>query len=79
VNTYQKLVEKFGHEDRKKKCIEELSELIRAIARDDRQNYIEESAQVKRLLIQLNIVFNVSHDELMNQDMIELKKLEELL
>ena len=79
MNIYQKLVEKFGHEDRKKKCIEELSELIRAIARDDRANYIEESAQVKRLLIQLNIVFDVSHDELMNQDMIELKKLEELL
>jgi len=79
VNTYQKLVEKFGHEDRKKKCIEELSELIRAIARDDRANVLEETCQVLLQLEMLSEVYDFKEHEIEKQQDKEFKKLEELL
>ena len=79
MNTYQKLVEKFGHEDRKKKCIEELSELIRAIARDDRANVLEETCQVLLQLEMLSEVYDFKEHEIEKQQDKEFKKLEELL
>jgi len=79
LNIYQKLVEKFGHEDRKKKCIEELSELIRAIARDDRANVLEETCQVLLQLEMLSDVYDFKQLEIEKQQDKEFKKLEELL
>ena len=79
MNIYQKLVEKFGHEDRKKKCIEELSELIRAIARDDRANVLEETCQVLLQLEMLSEVYDFKEHEIEKQQDKEFKKLEELL
>ena len=79
MNIYQKLVEKFGHEDRKKKCIEELSELIRAIARNDRANVLEETCQVLLQLEMLSDVYDFKQLEIEKQQDKEFKKLEELL
>ncbi len=57
------------------KAIEELSELIRALARaDDRDNIAEEMADVRIMLDQLEIIFH-------NRDLVrewELKKLKRL-
>ena len=79
MNIYQKLVEKFGHEDRKKKCIEELSELIRAIAKDDRANVLEETCQVILQLEMLSEVYDFKQSEIEKQQEIEFNRLEKLL
>ena len=54
------------------KAVEELSELIRALARcDDRENIAEEMADVRIMLDQLEIIFG-NHDRVRE---IELEKL----
>ena len=79
MSIYKELVDKFGHEDRKKKCIEELAELIRAIARDDRKNVLEEMIQVLYQIEMLEVVYGLTEEELVNQGEVEYKRLEVLL
>jgi len=79
VNIYQKLVEKFGPENRKMKCIEELSELIQAIAKNDRPNVLEETCQVLLQLEMLSEVYDFKQSEIEKQQEIEFKRLEKLL
>ena len=51
-------VEKYGRGPQRDKAIEELSELIRALARaDDPDNIAEEMADVRIMLDQLEIIF----------------------
>ena len=53
-----KTVRHFGHGKQRDKAIEELSELIRALARaDDPDNIAEEMADVRIMLDQLEIIF----------------------
>ena len=51
-------IEKYGRGTQRDKAIEELSELIRALARaDDAENVAEEMADVRIMLDQLEIIF----------------------
>jgi hypothetical protein len=51
-------IEKYGRGAQRDKAIEELSELIRALARaDDAENIAEEMADVRIMLDQLEIIF----------------------
>ena len=79
MNIYQKLVEKFGRENRKMKCIEELSELIQAIAKDDRANVLEEMTQVRLQLKMIEEVYGFTLTEVTVQNHVEYKQLEGLL
>jgi phosphoribosyl-ATP pyrophosphohydrolase len=79
MNIYEKAIAKFGIEHQKKKVIEELSELIRAISRGDRANVIEEMADVTIMMKQLDEIYKIRYDEW--EDILEKKeeKLEQLL
>jgi len=57
--TYKKIVKHFGVEHQKNKAIEELSELIRAISRNDRDNVIEEIADVEIVINQLKYIYKI--------------------
>ena len=51
-------IRKYGRGAQRDKAIEELSELIRALARcDDKENVAEEMADVRIMLDQLEIIF----------------------
>jgi len=51
-------IERYGRGTQRDKAIEELSELIRALARcDDSENVAEEMADVRIMLDQLEIIF----------------------
>ena len=51
-------IEKYGRRAQRDKAIEELSELIRALARcDDPENVAEEMADVRIMLDQLELIF----------------------
>jgi NTP pyrophosphatase (non-canonical NTP hydrolase) len=63
MNLYKKAIETWGAERQKQKAIEELSELIRAIARDDRDNVIEEISDVITMIKQLRILYNITLQE----------------
>lgn len=66
---------RFGRGAQRDKAIEELSELIRALARsDDRENIAEEMADVRIMLDQLELIF--MNGERVRQ--IELEKLRRL-
>ena len=65
----------YGRGNQRFKAMEELAELIRALARcDDRENISEEMADVRIMLDQLEIMFG-NHDEVRR---IELEKLDRL-
>lgn len=49
----------FGANQQVAKAMEELSELIRALARQDGQNIIEEVADVRIMLEQLEMIFDI--------------------
>ena len=55
----EKAIAHYGRGPQRDKAIEELSELIRALARcDDRENIAEEMADVRIILDQLEIIFD---------------------
>lgn len=53
---YSMILEFYGIENQKQKFIEECAELIRAIARDDEFNFIEEMADVLVLIEQFKTI-----------------------
>ena len=72
-----KAVEHYGRGHQQDKAIEELSELIRALARcDDPENLAEEMADVRIMLDQLEIIFG-NHDKVREQEYIKLTRLNE--
>lgn len=55
----------FGADNQKKKCIEELSELIQAISKDNnRNNIIEEIADCEIMIEQLKMIWVVDESEI---------------
>jgi NTP pyrophosphatase (non-canonical NTP hydrolase) len=52
----------YGKEHQAKKLIEELSELIRAIVRNDAENIIEELADVEIMIYQVKTLMNLEND-----------------
>lgn len=68
----------FGRGKQQLKAIEELSELIRALARaDDPDNIAEEMADVRIMLDQLEIIFG-NHDAVRQEEYRKLMRLNEL-
>lgn len=55
----KRIIKHYGHTTQFNKCVEELSELIRALVRDDRNNLIEEIADVYIMLDQLMMMCNI--------------------
>lgn len=53
----------YGNEKQKLKAIEEMSELTKAICKDDRENIIEELADVKIMIAQLMLIYNIDVEE----------------
>ena len=70
-------IKRFGMGPQRDKAIEELSELIRALARcDDRENIAEEMADVRIMLDQLEIIFG-NHDRVRQYEMEKLMRLDD--
>ena len=68
-------IDKYGKGAQRDKAIEELSELIRALARcDDRENIAEEMADVKIMLDQLEIIFE-NHELVRQYEFHKLRRL----
>ena len=57
-----KIINHYGHTTQFNKAVEELAELTRALVRDDRNNVIEEIADVYIMLEQLKIMGGISDD-----------------
>ena len=53
----------YGYEKQKLKAIEEMSELTKAICKDDRENIIKELADVKIMIAQLMLIYNIDVEE----------------
>lgn len=71
-------VAKYGKGPQRDKAIEELSELIRALARcDDAENVAEEMADVRIMLDQLEIMFG-NHDRVRQWEFKKLQRLNAL-
>ena len=69
-------IEHYGSDLQQLKAIEELSELIRALARaDDADNIAEEMADVRIMLDQLEIIFG-NHLEVRRHEIRKLKRLD---
>ena len=70
-------VEHYGRWPQRDKAIEELSELIRALARsDDPENIAEEMADVRIMLDQLELIFG-NHDRVKQYEYQKLMRLNE--
>jgi NTP pyrophosphatase (non-canonical NTP hydrolase) len=68
-------IEHYGGSGQQLKAIEELSELIRALARaNDPENIAEEMADVRIMLDQLEIIFG-NHDEVKRWEFRKLQRL----
>jgi NTP pyrophosphatase (non-canonical NTP hydrolase) len=61
-NQIRKIINHYGHTTQFNKAVEELAELTRALVRDDRNNVIEEIADVYIMLEQLKIMGGISDD-----------------
>ena len=73
----EKAISHYGRGPQRDKAIEELSELIRALARcDDRENLAEEMADVRIMLDQLEILFD-NHSEVKQWEYKKLQRLNE--
>lgn len=64
---YEKVIHAFGADKQKIKSLEEMGELIAAIARDllgegERKNIIEETADVENMMEQMRIVYDASEE-----------------
>ena len=75
----EKAIEHYGKGPQRDKAIEELSELIRALARcDDRENIAEEMADVRIMLDQLEIMLD-NHEAVRIWELRKLRRLDKLV
>lgn len=73
----EKTIAHYGQGPQRDKAIEELSELIRALARcDDRANITEEMADVRIMLDQLELIFQ-NHEQVREWEYKKLMRLNE--
>lgn len=70
------IADHYGVEHQTNKAIEELSELTRALARGDRDNFVEELADVDIMLTQLCYLHKIYPEEIIR---VENRKLERQL
>lgn len=70
-------INKYKPEKQKKKAVEELGELITAIAKEDRENIVEEIADVLIMIFQMIIIYSISKMEIVKWIVFKLKRLKE--
>lgn len=75
----KKAIAKFGMQRQTDKAIEELSELIRAIVRDDNDNILEEIADVEIMIAQLKIIFKFKQTKIDDIKKYKIERLEGIL
>lgn len=63
-NDLQRIIDHYGVEAQRMKSVEELSELIKAVAKNDRANIIEEIADVKIMIGQLQLIYNIPTEDI---------------
>jgi phosphoribosyl-ATP pyrophosphohydrolase len=64
MNPYEDILNHYGWEKQKLKAIEENAEFIRALARDDRKNIVEEMADKRIMDEQIKIHYEISGTEI---------------
>ena len=72
-----KIIEKFGKEHQKNKAIEELAELVVALAKNDKTNIVEETADVLFMILQIQIVYDIKDetiDEIIKEKIERIRK-----
>ena len=80
ADLYDRAILVFGVESQKRKAIEELSELIRAIVRgDDIENIIEEIADVEIMCEQIARIYDIPSMQQLRMKRYKLKRLERLV
>ncbi len=75
----EKLIEKFGKDNQKMKAIEELSELMKEIAKDNRAGIVEEMIDVYIMLEQIALIYNITDDEQMKMQQVKFDRIRKLL
>lgn len=73
---FREAIAHFSPMAQKNKAIEELSELIRALSRDDRENIAEEMADVRIMMGQLEIIYE-NRDRVREIEWVKLTRLKE--
>ena len=77
---YKMAVDRFGEQHQVTKAIEELSELILELCREDeRRNIINEITDVRIMCKQLEIIYGITKEELSIMKDFKLKRLENTL
>ena len=86
MNIFEKAIQKFGAEHQKMMAIEEMSELMQAISKHNRNpsektrmNLLEEIADVSIMCAQLMCIYGITDKDLDKMLDIKLEKLEKLL
>lgn len=64
MNPLRTIISYYGRDNQKTKAIEEMSELIKAICKNDVDNIEEEIADVSVMLMQLQIIYGFSNEEI---------------
>lgn len=72
---YERALNTFGSESQINKAMEELAELIQALARGDRDNIVEEWVDVGIVLEQMRIYFKMTDDEIVKHKIYKLDRL----
>lgn len=65
-SVYDDIIKHYGDAYQKKKAVEELEELASAIKKEDRENIIEEMADVLNMIEQLTIIYKIDRSEVRN-------------
>ena len=68
-------LKKWGRKSQRAKAVEELAELIVAIANNDKTNIIEEIADVEIMISSIRMMYNINPDAI---DLVKAYKLERL-
>lgn len=79
MNIYWKAVEFFGVLKQKFKAMEEASEFIRAIARDDRENVVEEYVDLMIMMKQVEYIYEITPEEISLKLQEKLLRLEKMI
>lgn len=84
MTTLERAIETYGKDMQLTVAVEELSELIKEICKnkrgaDNRENIVEEMADCYIMLMQLEIIFGVTDDEIIGVTDAKLERLEKRL
>lgn len=79
MSIYQEMIKKYGEQNQIDKTIEELAELIRALARNDRKNIIEELVDVDICLNYIKEIYKITENEFKSSKALKISNIEYML